>query len=133
MSKFVALMTVAVSFALGASRPALAGQPHPLCCEFWRDAWEDPFGCKAACKAAPAPAAEPACPAPACTPKTEPVAPPTTPEAPPAPTTAQRTAGQRSYSYDPAPASQTGAPRSYLRPAARPVSLFRADRKLHGL
>jgi len=132
MSKFVALMTVVVSIALGACRPASAGEPHPLCCEFWRDAWEDPFGCKAACKAAPA--AAPACPAPACTPKTEPVAPPANPEAPPAPTTAQRNPGQqRSFSYDPAPASVATAARSSSRPAARPVSHFRADRKLHGL
>jgi hypothetical protein len=127
MSKYVAFITVSVSFALGMCRPAEAGKPGPLCCEFWREAWEDPFGCKAACKAA-APAAEPA-----CAPKVEPVAPPTAPEAPPAPETAHRTAArQQSYSYDPAPATQAGAARSYRRPAARPVSFYRADGKLRG-
>jgi hypothetical protein len=129
MSKSVGLTIVAVSFVLAAGGPASAGQPHPLCPSFWKDACEDPFGFKAACAAAPAPT----CPAPAAAPATEPVAPPTTPESPPAPTTAQNTTGrQRSFSYDPTPGSQPSAARTSSRPVARPANAFRADRKMRG-
>ena len=131
MSKFVASMTLAVSFNLAAGQPAPAGEPAaPLSCAFWREICDDPFGCKAACAAT----AAPACPAPACAPAAEPVAPPASPEAPPAPATAQNTPGQRrSFSYDSAPARQASAARTSSRPVVRPVSQFRADSKLRGL
>lgn len=132
MSKFVASALLTLCLSLATCGQAWAGQPHPLCLSFWKEAWEDPFGCKAKC-AAEAPAACPE-PAPASTtPAAEP-APPATPDAPPAPATAQTTTGQRrSYSYDPMQGSQSPRMRSSSRAVSQPRNPFRADRKLLGL
>jgi hypothetical protein len=117
MLNFITSALVAGSFALTTTQDASA-------CGGGR------CGGRRTCAPAPACDAQPAAPAaPSATPDMPGM---DMPPAPPA--TAQNGRSQyRSYSYEPSPASQSPAMRSYSRQNSSHYNQFRADRKMRGL